>query len=185
MWLEAIITEEDFIKVMEQLLPVKILLSKEDEKVDPDRWLLLKPAKLVELVADEGLRVTCPAEFSWSIAGVSPTMKLDELRVMLRPQVVEKNKGGVLELEIEVEESDFHSLPELIDSTIAKAVNAALANKPLVWNFTETLTRRVDLGTTFEPVEALDIGVSWGKLRVTKEAFTLVVSFKLGFVRGD
>jgi hypothetical protein len=195
MWLEAIITKEDFVQVLGELLPVKIYLDQEDEKEgakeeakekekEKDRWLLLGKATAVALVP-EGLRVTCPAEFSWSIAGVNPTMKLDELRVLLRPEVVEKNKGAVLEFNIQVEEADFHSLPEFIDATIAKAVNTALAAKKPIWDFTDTLTHTVGLGKMFDPIEGLKIGVSWGKLRVNEEALTLVISFKIGFVRGD
>jgi hypothetical protein len=187
MWLEAIITQEDLVQVMRELLPVKIHLHKEEpgEATPPERWLLLHPATHVALVPDQGLRVTCPAELRWSIAGVSPTVKLDELGVLIRPQVVDKNKGHVLEFQLEIEETDFHSLPEFIDATIIKAINPALAAKKVPWNFTETFTRTVALGKMFEPVEALKIEVLWGKHRIGSEALTLVVSFKIGFARGD
>src|SRR5262245_18164187 len=137
MWLEAIVTHADLVQVLGELLPVKIYLHHEGDEVDPARRLHLGSAPKVELVADEGLRVTCPAELRWAVAGVGPTMKLDALRVFLRPRVVERHKGGVLELDIEVEETDFHSLPELIDATIAKAVNAALTTKRIPWSFSE------------------------------------------------
>jgi hypothetical protein len=112
-------------------------------------------------------------------------MKLDALRVMIRPEVVEKSKGYVLEFGMEVEEADFHALPGFIDNTIVKAVNASLATRKPGWNFTETLTRTVGLGTMFNPVEALKIDVAWGKTKIGGEALGLVVSFKLGFVRAD
>jgi hypothetical protein len=146
---------------------------------------MLGQATHVTLVAEEGLRVICPAELSWSIAGMSTTMKIDELRVMLVPRIVKMNKGDVLEFQLQVEEADFHSLPGFVDATIVKAVNAALAAKKLPWNFTETLTRKVDIGKMFDPIEALRIEVQWGKLRVGVEALALVVSFDIGFVRGD
>jgi len=182
MWLEAIITQDDFVQVLGELLPVKIHLDDDEET---DRWLLLYKATQVTLVADEGLRVVCSAELRWSIAGLSPNVQLDELAILLRPLVVEKNKGHVLELNIEIEEADIRGLPALIDSTIVKAVNAALSKKKLVWNFTDTLTRNVGLGETFEPIEALKIGVAWGQRRISAEALVLVVSFQLGFIRDD
>lgn len=185
MWLEAIITKEDLVQAMGQLLPVKIYLYGDCEEANPHRWLQLRSATAVALVPEEGLRVTCPAELSWTIAGMNPTVKLDELRVLLRPQVVEKHKGQALEFQIEVEEADFHSLPGFLDAPIVKAVNAALATKKLPWNFTDTLTRTVGLGKMLEPIEALQIDVLWGKHRIGAEALTLVVSFKLTFVRGD
>ncbi len=116
-------------------MPTKILLDqdredeKDEKKNEPERSLLLHPATEVILVPEEGVRMTCPVELTWPIAGMSPTRKLDELSVMIRPRVVEKNKGSVLEFGLEVEEADFHSLPEFIDNTIVKAVNAALAAK--------------------------------------------------------
>jgi hypothetical protein len=191
MWLEAIITQEDLVQVMGEFLPVKIFLDQaevgegEKKKDEPERSLLLHPASQVSLVPEEGMRVTCPAEITWSIAGMSPTMKIDALQVMIRPRVVEKNKGHVLEFGMEVEEADFHALPGFLDDTIARAVNAALATKSPAWNFTETLTRTVGLGKMFDPVEALKIEVQWGKTKLGTEVLGLVVSFKLGFVRAD
>ena len=185
MWLEAIITQEDLVQAMLELLPVKIHLQKEKvgEQAPPERWLELQAATSVILVPDQGLRVTCPAELTWEIAGVSPTVKLDELCVLIRPQVVEKHEGQVLEFQLEVEEVEFHSLPNFIDAAIIKAVNAELATRKVEWNFTKTLTRTVNLGKTLDPVEALKLGVQWGKHRVSADALALVVSFKLSFVR--
>lgn len=192
MWLEAIISQEDLVQALQNFLPVKIFLGQseagegdKEKKDEPERSLLLHPASRVTLVAEEGVRVTCPAEITWSIAGVSPSMKIDALQVMIRPRVVEKNKGHVLELGMEVEEADFHALPGFVDDTIARAVNASLANKKPAWNFTETLTRTVGLGKMFDPVEALKIEVQWGKTKIGGDALGLVVSFKLGFVRAD
>jgi hypothetical protein len=181
MWLEAILTQEDFVAAMGRWLPVKIYLHDAGER--PDRWLLLHPATSVALAPGEGLRVTCSAELAWTIAGLSPTMKIDELRVLLRPEVIEKDDRHVLAFDIEVEEADFHSLPGFIDASIVKAVNAALSGKRPTWSFTETLTRTVGLGQTFDPVTALQIDASGGKVRVTAEALSFVVSFKLDFVR--
>lgn len=207
MWLEAIITQEDLVKVLKEFLPVKILLDptqidvekdEKDEKVekkiekevekrknDPDRSLKLFPATAVTLVPDEGIQITCPAEITWSIAGMSPTVKIDELSVMLLPRVVERNKGSVLEFGLEVREADFHSLPGFVDETIVKAINGALATKKPGWNFTETLTRTIPLANLFDPVEALKIEVQWGKTKIGADVLGMVLSFKLGFVRND
>jgi hypothetical protein len=164
---------------------VKIHLPHDEVGADPKRWLLLHPAKEVVLVADQGIRVTCPAELHWPVAGVAPTIKLDELRVLVRPQVVDKRGSHVLEFGFEVEEADFHSLPEFIEGAAVKRVNAALSNSRLTWDFTETLTRTVALGDRFEPPLALRIGVAWGKHRIGGDAVTLVVSFDIGFTRKD
>ena len=191
MWLEAIISHADLVEVLGEFLPVKIYLNQDDDengerkKDEPDRSLLLHRATDVRLVPDEGIRVTCPAELTWSIVGMSPTVQIDELSVLIRPEVVEKNKGNVLEFGLQVKEADFHSLPGFIDETIVKAVNGALAAKKPSWNFTETLTRTVGLGTLFEQVEALKIEVKWGKTKIGADVLGLVLSFKIGFVRKD
>ncbi|WP_437595927.1 hypothetical protein [Sorangium sp. So ce590] len=182
MWLEAIITREDLVQVLGEFLPVKIHLD-DDEKTD--RWLYLGKATHINLVEDMGLRVTCPAELKWSIAGVNPTIQLDELRVLISPEIIERNKGSVLAFNVELEEADIRGLPSIIDHTIMKAVNAALANKKPEWNFTKTLTNTVGLPSNLDPIEGLHIGVAWGKRRIRQDALVLVVSFKLNFVRND
>ena len=185
MWLEAILAEEDLAQVMKEFLPVKIYLHHQGEEVKKDRWLMLQTATEVALVTDEGLEVTCPAELVWGIAGMSPTVKVDALRVMIRPRINELHKGHTLDIHLQVEEADFHSLPEFMDGTIVKAINAILATKTISWNFTETLTRKVPLGQMFDPVEALDIHVKWGKTRIDAKALTLAISFKIDIVRTD
>lgn len=193
MWLEAIISQEDLVQVLGEFLPVKIHLDQDKDndaagapkKDEPERSLhLLAPTQVI-LVPGEGVRVICPAVITWSIVGMSPSMNIDALQVMIRPEVAEKNKGYVLEFGMEVEVADFHALPAFIDETIVKAVNAALATKKPGWNFTETLTRTVGLGKLFDPVEALKIDVQWGKTKIGEDTLGLVVSFKLGFVRAD
>lgn len=182
MWLEAIVTKEDLTQVLAEFLPVKIHLDNDDKT---ERWLWVGKATEIFFLPEEGLRVTCPAELCWSIVGMSPIVKFDTLGILLRPEIVEKNKGHALEFRFALEEADIRGLPALIDSTIVKAVNAALWAKPLTWNFTETLTRTVKLPEMFDEVEALKIEVGWGKKRLSADALVLVVSFKLGFVRTD
>jgi hypothetical protein len=181
-WLEAIITREDLAQILGEFLPVKIHL---DDDETTDRWLYLGKATEIALADDLGLRVTCPAELQWSIAGVNPTIRLDELKVLICPEIIERNKGSVLAFNVELEEADIRGIPSILDHTVMKAVNAALANKRPEWNFTKTLTHTVGLPSNLDPIEGLHIGVAWGKRRISQDALVLVVSFKLNFVRGD
>jgi hypothetical protein len=186
MLLQAIMTQDDLSRAMQEFLPVKIYLHHEGDEVKKDRWLWLGPATEVDLIDGAGLQVTCPAELVWGIIGMKPSVKLDALRVRVLPRVDEGRRGHVLNFHIEVEEADFHSLPTFIDKPIVKAINAALATKKIPWNFTETLTRKVPLGGgMFDPVEALSIGVDWGKSTVDAKALTLTISFTLNFLRAD
>lgn len=186
MWLEGIIAQSDFVRIINRFLPVKVHLQDEGDAEDQqERWLLLHPATQVALVPEEGLRVTCPAELQWHIAGLNPRVKLDALRVLVRPEVVEKHRGCALELDVTVEEADLHGLPQFIDAPIVKAVNAALARKKPEWRITETLSRTVGFGKHLDPVEALQIHAPQAKVRVTADAVVLAVAFDLDFVRDD
>lgn len=182
MWLEAIIPREELVQVLGELLPVKIHLDEDDST---ERWLLLGRAIEVALVPDEGLHVLCPATICWSIAGVSPAIKVDPLAVMIRPEMVEKEKGYVLEFQLEIEQADIHGLPSFIDGTIVNAVNAALLVKRIAWDYKKTLSFTVNLPSMFQPPQMLKMGAGWGKRRISAEALVLAVSFKLEFIRSE
>jgi hypothetical protein len=185
MWLEAIMTEDDLTKIVAEFLPVKIFLDGEDTKAEKQRWLQLFPATNVALVADKGLRLKCRAELSWSFVGIEATAKIDELIVVIRPDVTQRSKGTFLDLSIQVEAVDFHILPDFVDEAILKAVNTALAAKNISWNTSETLTRTIGLGAEFEPIESLALEVQGGSQRIKDDALALVLSFRVGFLRND
>jgi hypothetical protein len=182
MWIEAIISKEDLVTVLNQLLPVKIHLDDNDKT---NRWLYLDRATEIELVAEKGLRVACPAEIKWSIMGVDVPIRLHTMKVMLRPEIVKKSRGDILVFNIELEEADIKGIPALVDHGIMNAVNAALAGKELAWDFTKTLTQTVGMPKLLDPIDSLSINVGWGKKRVDAEALVLAVSFHLTFNRGD
>jgi len=182
MFLEAVATKEDLVQALGQILPVRIDLGGENPK---SRVLALHAARSVELVADRGLRVVCAAELTWDIVGMSPTVKLDELAILLKPRVVGHNGGPAIDFNIELEEADIHGLPGIIDATIMKAANAALETKKISWHVAETLSRTVAIGKTLEEVRELKIAVDWAKCRITAEALVLAASFKLTFLRTD
>jgi hypothetical protein len=182
MWIEAIITKEDFTNVLGQLLPVKIHLDDDDST---DRWLYLDRPTEIELVPEKGLRVACPAEIMWSVSVVNVPIKLHTLQVLLRPEIVTKQRGDILVFDITLEEADIKGLPALVDHTVMKAVNEALARKELAWDFTKTLTNTVDMPKLLDPIDSLTIHPAWGKRRVDAEAMVLVLSINLTFNRGD
>ncbi|MCK6586704.1 MAG: hypothetical protein HUU21_02015 [Polyangiaceae bacterium] len=180
MWIEAIITQDDFVRVVKQITPVRIHFDDDDKT---NRWLFLGEPTGVELVAEKGIRITCPAEIMWSMVGLNVPIKLHTLQVLLRPEIVAKPTGHVLAFNLELEEADFKGIPGLIDHGIMKAVNAALAAQNLAWDFTKTLTNTVKMPKLLDPIETLEIKVNWGKRRIDQEAVVLVVSFQLDFIR--
>jgi hypothetical protein len=181
MWLEAIVTREDLVQLLDQLLPLKINLDAPSK----DRWIHLGHATDVVLVADAGMRVSCPAELKWEIAGVGPTLKVETIGVLLRPDVVEHGNGHTLDFHVEIEDVDIHGVPSVIESAILRKVNAELETKKLSWNFTKTLGYSAPIGALLESIDSLDVAVAWGKRRITAEGLALAVSFKVEFVRAD
>ncbi len=181
MWLEAILTREDFHGALQQFLPVTIPLDAEDK----ERVLWLGEATNVTIVEGRGVRVTCPASITWTVAGVAATVSLTTLSVLIEPRFREKSQGQSIVFALSLEEANIVGLPALIDATVMKAVNAALERKDLEWNFTRTLTRAVPMKALFEPIEALTVEATWGKERVSADAVVLAVSFRLGFQRSD
>jgi hypothetical protein len=182
MWIEAIITEEDLRQVLATLLPVKIHL---DTDPGTDRWIELGKPETVELVESRGMRMSCPAELRWSIVGIDVPVKINQLIVYLTPKVVEKNRGEVLTFGIQLEEADVAGLPGLVDGAIVKAVNAALDEKSLEWDFRETLLRKFEMPGMLEPIATLDLESKWGKVRLSGEAIVLALSLHIAFTRTD
>jgi hypothetical protein len=181
MWLEAVLTRDDFVSMLAEFLPVSLSLDEEDKV----RTLWLGPATDITIVEGVGLRVACPAKLTWSLMGIATHISLETLEVMVRPEIHERKNGQALAFVMQLEEADISGVPALIDHTIMRAVNTALAQKELAWHFTRSLSRRVDLGDRFDPIDALSIDVAWGKERVSPDAIVLAISLRLGFQRRD
>jgi hypothetical protein len=154
-----------------------------DDNDKTNRWLYLGKPTSVELVAEKGIRISCPAEIMWSVVGVNVPFKLHTMQVLMRPEIVAKPTGHILVFNLELEEADFKGIPALIDHGIVKGVNSALAAQELAWDFTKTLTNSVKMPKLLDPIETLEIKVNWGKRRVDDEAVVLVISFQLDFIR--
>jgi len=180
MWIEAIISKDDFAAAVRQMTPLRIHFDDNDKT---NRWLYLGKPTSVELVAEKGIRISCPAEIMWSVVGVNVPFKLHTMQVLMRPEIVAKPTGHILVFNLELEEADFKGIPALIDHGIVKGVNSALAAQELAWDFTKTLTNSVKMPKLLDPIETLEIKVNWGKRRVDDEAVVLVISFQLDFIR--
>ncbi|GAC1588813.1 MAG: hypothetical protein NVS3B20_16420 [Polyangiales bacterium] len=101
------------------------------------------------------------------------------MTAMLRPVIIKASTGDdALAFKLSIEKADFAGLPAMVDDRITEKVNHALATKlALCWNFSETLSRSVDLPVSFRPLETLKLKVAWGKVRVTDEAMVMAISF--------
>ncbi len=175
MWTEVIFNREDIDRLLKQLTPVLVDLGSSGDHVE------LRDPQPVELVAGEGIRVTCAASLRWSILGIALPLTVRSATLMVRPEVVVGDDGrDRLAVGLMIEHVDFESIPTFVDDTITDKINAALREKKaaLSWSFADWLNRTVELPAAFGPDRALTLEVAWAKIRVD-EALVLAISAPL------
>jgi hypothetical protein len=175
MWIEAILSHDDLATLVAQLLPLDLRLG--DSDGDPE--LRLSDLAKVELIENQGLRVECRAAIRWSVLGLDVPITVDSLALMLVPSVVKRSGRDALAFKIQLAELDVAWMPAAIDATIRERVNRELRDKQrhLVWTFSQTLSHVFTLPEAVRPIDALELEVAWGKVRVTSEALVMAVSF--------
>jgi hypothetical protein len=173
MWLEAIVSLEDFQALAAELLPVRVQLG----AADSDHYLFLSAASQVSLVEGRGLRVVCSAQIRWPVLGMDIPINVDSLTVVLEPSV--PNESGELFVGVQLEHADVAWVPSVLDKKIVAAINEALnqKNAELAWRFETALSHEFALPEMLQPVRALGLKAGWGKVRVTAEAMVLAISF--------
>jgi len=173
MWIEAIVSQEDFAALATELFPLSIHLGESDS----DHYLLLSAATAVTLVEGRGLRFTCNAQIRCPVLGMDLPINVEALTVLVEPSVPDGSQS--LLLGVQLEHANVSWLPALLDAKIVQAVNDSLQEKrhALSWNFAQALSHEFPLPELLQPLRALDLNVGWGKVRITAKAMVLVVSF--------
>lgn len=180
MWVEAILQGQDLSQLAAQLLPVTIHLD--------EGMLSLSEPREVTLLPDVGLRIACAARIHWPVLGIEVPLALHALRFVLRPEIAKgPNATATLVFKLEIEHMDLAGIPTCIDNRITALVNAALVAKhtEMAWNFVKTLSHVFSLPASLQPVEALDLGVSDARVKVTEQAMGLAILFKFDVIRQD
>jgi len=172
-WLEAILTQDDLIRVLAQFSPLELRLG------EGGKLLLAKPREL-SMVPDEGVRIVCDVTLHWPFLGVDVPIHAEGLSLVLRPTVEAPldTHATALVFRMHIERTGFSSIPALIDESITSLVNDELAKKhvELSWNFTETLSHVFALPTSFESARSLALDVSAGTVKITSEALGFAVN---------
>jgi len=173
MWVEVILSRDDLAELFGKLMPLTIHFGGKDQ------YLSLSEPREVTLVPDSGLRIACKAKVRWPVLGLALPIALHSLIVLVQPQVVQTADGDILVFKLFIEHADFAGIPTAIDERITDKVNKELASRALdlSWNFARTLSRKVDLPRALRPVDALNLRLAWGKVRITDEAMVMAVSF--------
>jgi hypothetical protein len=175
MWIEAILSHDDLATLVAQLLPLDLRLG----EADGDPELRLSDLAKVELIENQGLRVECRAAIRWSVLGIDVPITVDSLALKLIPSVVKRSGRDALAFKIQLGELDIAWMPAAIDATIRERVNRELREKQrqLTWSFSQTLSHVFRLPEAVRPIDAIELEVAWGKVRVTSEALVMAVSF--------
>lgn len=181
MWVESIVSLQDFQSLAAELLPVRVQLG----AADSEHYLFLSAASEVSLVEGRGLRIVCNAQIRWPVMGMDLPINVDRLTVMLEPSV--PNEGGELFVSVQLEYADVAWVPSLLDTKIVAAINEALKKREteLSWSFARSLSHDFVLPEMLQPLRALQLKAAWGKVRVTSEAMVLVLSFHAHAVPKD
>lgn len=184
-------------QLLAELLPARVLLDADETATDEPpapreshRWIQIEPARQVDFVAGEGLRVETYGQLRWSAAGVPLTMTFTSAQLMLRPEVLSDDGGdgaggGRLVFRPALEALDLKHVPGFVDTGILARVNKRLAAQgdALAWHFGQTLALRVPLPPTLLPLDKFHIAATAGTVQVLEDAIVLSVTFAMGFTR--
>jgi hypothetical protein len=174
MWLEAILSRDDLVTLVERFLPVKIHIG--------TCSLTLYEPREVRLVAARGLLLRCKARVHWPVLGIAVPIVLHEFDVMLWPEVESERH---LVFRIAIEHADLAGVPAFIDDRITLRINRELREHDVnvSWDFAAALTRVFQLPGTVSLADALSLDSSWGRLRIRPEAMVLAVSLHADVLR--
>lgn len=180
MWIEAIFAREDFVRIVEQLLPLTIAIGD-----DGDHLSLHDPSE-VTLVPEQGVRLGCKASVRYTLIGIAVPIVINTVTVLLKPEI-EKREGGrdALVFSFVIEDADLAGIPAFVDTKIREKVNEVMKTKRVAfaWEFGDMLTQTVKLPDSLKPLQSMSLEVAWGKFRVTDEAFVMAISFHSSVAR--
>jgi hypothetical protein len=176
MWVEAILSKDDLVKVTGELSPLRIQIGKAGS-------IVLSDPRDLELVPGLGLRMTVTTEIDWPVLGIQIPVSVRSATLEVMPQIVESPGGDSLTFKLHLDAVDISLLPALVDRRIVELVNKELEAKhvELAWSFTKTLGHVFALPAALASVGALDLCAESGRVKITREAVALAVSFRARF----
>jgi len=177
----ARLDEETVRRLLAELLPVTIVLDEEGD----DRWIRIDPARSVDFVAGEGLRVDVGGQLRWKAAGVPVLLTILSAHLLLRPAVVDDGAGARLVFRPSLEKMDLKSVPGFLDSGIAAIVNKRLdaEGDKLAWHFGRDLANRFPLPAELLEVDSFTLAAGAASVEVLTDAVVFNLSLATAFPR--
>jgi hypothetical protein len=176
MWIEAILTQDDFLDILSKLSPLEIRLG--DSGV-----LNLSAPTAVTMVVDQGVAVVCDAALHFPVLGIAVPVHMRGLTVELRPTVRDLPGGGgheqALALTLQIDRTGVSHLPQFFDERVTKMVNEELAKNhiELAWNFHTTLSHSIPVPAALASISSMGLVVTGGRVKVTENTLSFAVCF--------
>jgi hypothetical protein len=175
MWLEAILTNEDLQKVVQQFSPLMLLLG------DSGSMLLASPCE-VSLIPGEGIGVVCDATLHWPVLGINVPVELRSLTLRILPAVLDAQEDGTrpLVFRLQIDHTGVAMLPSMVDHRVTAMINEELEKKhvELSWNFLKTLSEVFQLPATLVSSGAIALKATDGKVKATESALGFAVRYE-------
>jgi hypothetical protein len=183
MRLQAVLPRTDLVELLNQLLPLKVLLGADG---DDDRTLVLRDPRAVTFVLGDGVVMSCTADLRWSVLGLSVPIHLRELSIKLTPQIVQRSGAPALVFGLAIEHADLALVPAVVDTHLVERVNQALLERQveLGWEFSKTLTHAFALPALLANVRSFNLGVGESSVEVVPDALVLSVELLTSVTRG-
>lgn len=174
MYVEAVIQKIELRRLLENILPLVIDLSKEDEETRTRYAEIQKPTD-VTFLPGEGVLMTMPMGFRWPIAMFSKPFTIRHVTGLLVPYVNDREGDPRLVFELQIEEIDIKYFPDFLDEAIARRINEELdANRARIgWDFGDTLSVSIWLPDDLEPSSVMNLKFEQGDVKVTDDALHL------------
>ena len=173
---------DELIRALRDFLPMRLLLGTL-EGADDLAWVQIDAIETATFVPRRGLRMTCAALFHYPLPIVPDDFTVKHVSLEMIPAVVAGPDGPVLAFQLDVDELDIKYMPEFVDRSVAKRINAALIKyaTTIAWNFSKTLTGIVNLPQRLEMVRTLELGAPEGRVEVTEDGIVIGLSVGVSF----
>ena len=184
MQITARLEEETVKQLLGELLPVTIVLDEEGG----GRWIRIDPARRVDFVANEGLRLEVGGQLHWKAAGVPVLLTIHSAHLLLTPAVVGDagdGEGARLVFRPSLEKMDLKSVPGLIVSGITCMVNKRLEAEgdKLAWHFGRDLANHFPLAKELLEIESFTLAAGTATVELLADAIVFSLSLATGFSR--
>jgi hypothetical protein len=181
MHLKAVLPRPDLAALLDQFLPLKVLLGAPGEE---DRTLLVRDPRGLTFVPERGVSLSCSADIRWSVLGISVPIHVRELSILLTPRIAQRT-GPTLVFELSIEYADLAGVPALVDAHLVERLNQALAERQveLSWEFAKTLTHAFALPALLANLRSFNLGVGESSVEVVPEGLVLEVELTTSVTR--